>query len=235
MKPTRSRLGRIARTALPAAPLALAALPSAHAVIIYTDIADITMTYGQGKFIFVDMGTGGATGEAVLANPTWQAPYVIPLASASFYMFFRYNADWPEWSANNTTIFDGNNLVAGIYRGGQVSNLPLGTTIDGAITNLGNYAKINRQGANDAQWAPGTTSYIGVKFDMSTSPLYGWVRLTYALDKTLTVHDFAYESSGGSILAGAIPEPSTYALMVAGLLAGSATLYRRRQQKQAAA
>ena len=34
--------------------------------------------------------------------------------------------------------------------------------------------------------------------------------------------------------AGAVPEPSTYAMM-AGLLAGSAALYRHRQQKKAAA
>lgn len=57
---------------------------------------------------------------------------------------------------------------------------------------------------------------------------------TWGEDQSLTLHRFAYEQSGEAILAGAIPEPSTYAAL-AGLLAGSAALFHRRRKKNEAA
>lgn len=235
MPTTTSRLSRIARKALPAAPLALIAVPSAHAVIIYTP-ANVTMSFADGQFLWVDMGTGGSPGAAALGP---QDRYHPTITSPSFYLFFRYNSGGPEWVSNDGAVspgrvFDGNNnAVAQTGISNTVRDLALGTTIDGSLNLGSNYSRINRSGINDAQWAPGTTGYIGVEFNTNTSPLFGWVQLSYNLDQSITVHDFAYESSGGAIGAG-IPEPAT-TVALAGLLAGSAALYaKRRRTKQVA-
>jgi hypothetical protein len=52
--------------------------------------------------------------------------------------------------------------------------------------------------------------------------------VTYnAASQTLEIGDFAYESSGAGILAGAIPEPSSLGLLALG---ASGLLARRRRQ-----
>jgi hypothetical protein len=94
---------------------------------------------------------------------------------------------------------------------------------------------INAYGNNDANWPAGTTGYVGIRVPNGGDVNYGWAQISYNSDKSLTIHDFAYEQTiNTAISAGAIPEPSAYAAL-AGLLAGSAALYRRRQQKRAAA
>jgi hypothetical protein len=63
--------------------------------------------------------------------------------------------------------------------------------------------------------------YLGYELIGSSTTNYGWVQMSVADQVTsATVHDFAYDSiSGNSILAGAIPEPTTLSLLIGGLLA----------------
>ena len=53
-------------------------------------------------------------------------------------------------------------------------------------------------------WAGSTNKFMGVKFNISGSDHYGWVRLSVASDcKTVTIHDYAYEATAGTgIMAG---------------------------------
>jgi len=91
--------------------------------------------------------------------------------------------------------------------------------------------------ASGAQWSPGDTGYFGLSFNGGSGTVYGWVRLSYNANGTVTIMDFAYETSGAAILTGAgsaIPEPATTAALAA-LLTGSAALYRRRQQNKKSA
>jgi hypothetical protein len=87
--------------------------------------------------------------------------------------------------------------------------------------------------------------YLGFSFQPADTTLYGWAQLDLTEDTrdpaifddtifTLKLLDFAYDDSGATLNAGAIPEPSS-AAMLAAALAGSATLFRRRQAKQAVA
>ncbi|QYM78230.1 PEP-CTERM sorting domain-containing protein [Horticoccus luteus] len=85
-------------------------------------------------------------------------------------------------------------------------------------------------------------TYVGLRFGNDSVYHYGWAKVNIqtstAEDKRMTLYGFAYNTvANESILAGetsAIPEPSTYAAL-AGLLAGSAALFRRRQLRRRAA
>jgi len=232
MKVTSSRLSRFARKALPAAPLALAAIPSADAAIIHTDAGNLTFAL-DSQCLWVDMGTGGSPGAAAVGVHNHYNPTV---ASPSFYLWFRYSGGRPEWVSNDAAfppgpgrVFDGvNNSVA--INGNYVRLLNVGDTVDSSLYMQSNYKPFRTSG-NNTPWMPGTTGYIGVEFNTNTTPLFGWVQISYNIDQSVTVHDFAYESTGAGITI--VPEPSSYAAL-AGLLAGSAALYRRRRQKLAA-
>ena len=234
-----SRLSRLARTALPAAPLALAAVPSANAAIIYTNPADITIN-STGSIVFY-IGTGALTDTAIFVGPGDGRR----LPGYSFYMGFSdsnsqgSNAPYvwtPTYSTKRVvadTILPDGNARAALLTAGALISPSLGPGLSFATSS--DYTFLNRNNITGSSWTPGTTGYLGLELNSGAN--FGWVQISYNADKTLTVYDFAYESSGGSILAGAgaaaVPEPTTTAAL-AGLLAGSAALYRRRQQKKAA-
>ncbi len=232
MESKSSRLSQLVRKALPAAPLALAAIPSANAAIIHTDAGNLTFAFSDSQFLWVDMGTGGSPGAAAVGAQNHYNPTV---ASPSFYLWFRYSGGRPEWVSNDQAfpaprrVFDGvNNSVA--INGNYVRLLNVGDTVDGSLYMQSNYKPFRTSGNNNTPWTPGTTGYIGVEFNTNTTPLFGWVQISYNIDQSVTVRDFAYESTGAGITI--VPEPSSYAVL-AGLLAGSAALYRRRRQKLA--
>ena len=237
-----SRLSRLASTALPAAPLALAAVHSANAAIIYTNPADITIN-STGSIVFY-IGTGVLTDTAIFVGPGDARR----LPGYSFYMGFwdrnSQGSDAPYvWTPTYQRTFkrvvadailpEGNARAALLTPGAMISP-SLGPGLSFATSS--DYTFLNRNDITGSSWTPGTTGYLGLELNSGAN--FGWVQISYNADKTLTVYDFAYESSGGSILAGAgaaaVPEPTTTAAL-AGLLAGSAALFaKRRQQKMAA-
>jgi hypothetical protein len=87
-------------------------------------------------------------------------------------------------------------------------------------------------------WSDGDTHYLGVKFDVSGTPEYGWVQLSAAApfipledSSTFTIDAYAYNNSGGSITipGSAVPEPSSLALSALGAI-GLAVLRARRKR-----
>ncbi|HWL53396.1 MAG TPA: PEP-CTERM sorting domain-containing protein [Chthoniobacteraceae bacterium] len=86
---------------------------------------------------------------------------------------------------------------------------------------------------SEGPWVPGTTGYAGLQFTNSvTSEInYGWALITHGVDDSLTLVSFAYDSSGASIVAGAIPEPSAWALILGGGTLAAAACRKRRRTK----
>jgi len=211
-----STVGSAVRAALPLSVVLLASEASAQ--VVYTNPADLTTTAGGAVIGFNPLNQSASLG-------TNQG------GIGDFTLSFQINdATKPQIGTNSSHYF-----VASV--GDSLDRLALGTTIDASNVGTSTLAIINRNAGNDAQWAAGSSGYFGFSIINGADTFYGWAQLTYGSDKSLTLHDFAYESTpGAAITAGAttsaIPEPSTYAAM-AGLLAGSAVLLRRRQQRLA--
>lgn len=242
MPTTSSRLSRIARKTLPAAPLALAAVPSAHAVIIYTNPTDITIDSTGSVVLYI--GTGASTDTAIFAGPG--SPRRLP--GYSLYMGFwdtnHQGSNAPYvWTPTYQTAFkrvvsdailpDGNDRAALLTAGALISaRLGPGQT----FAPTSDYTFLNRNDITGSGWTPGTTGYLGLELNSGAN--FGWIQVSYNADKTLTVYDFAYETSGGAIVAGdtgeGIPEPATNAIM-AGLLAGTVALFAKSRHVKLAA
>lgn len=87
-------------------------------------------------------------------------------------------------------------------------------------------------GAGANQFAVGVQSYVGFTFTLndSSGPYYGWLRATLTNNVTGGfIHDWAYENTGATILAGAmVPEPCRAALLLTGL---AGCLFRRSRKR----
>jgi hypothetical protein len=223
---------------LPAAPVGLAALSSAHAQIVYTNASNLTFQAGAAATFYIGSSSqpDHVTYESA-ANSNFRRG-----AGYTFYMAFQggSSAQPYAWTPNyqsspqilTNAVSPG--LATLITAGTVISATPPSSSVWGpnpyTFLSSSNYV-------GQTQWTPGTTGYLALKLNNGTD--FGWVQATYNLDQTLTIIDFAYEASGGAIQAGdtgisSVPEPASYAL-IAGLLAGSVALYLRRQQPKAAA
>ena len=69
-------------------------------------------------------------------------------------------------------------------------------------------------------WLGVTNGYLGVSFMANDGLHYGWMRITNPANcPGAIIHDWAYETQQGvGIIAGAVPEPTTWALFICGAL-----------------
>lgn len=88
-------------------------------------------------------------------------------------------------------------------------------------------------GANNVGYAgywQGVEGYTGVEFYIGDAPHYAWIRVGAPFVGLYGgyIYDYAYETRAGvSIMAGAVPEPSTWALFAVGVLIIAAVRKRR--------
>ena len=65
-----------------------------------------------------------------------------------------------------------------------------------------------------------TEGYVGIQFFAADGLHYGWIRVLGGYDNDGTILDYAYNSvPGQTITVGAVPEPSTWALLGVGFAA----------------
>jgi hypothetical protein len=78
--------------------------------------------------------------------------------------------------------------------------------------------------------APGTLAYSGFRFAAPDGTHFGWIQLSVSAGH-ITFMNAAYESTPGTpIVAGAVPEPSTLAMLAVGATAALGTVIKRRRR-----
>lgn len=118
----------------------------------------------------------------------------------------------------------------------SLAALPFGQVIDGSV----DWSVLEGGPYMIADYTTDTQSFRGHFFDQENQYLpirttldddifYGWIRMSHSMEnEILTVHDWAYNSEPGEpIMAGEIPEPKVYALIL-GLGALGFVAWRRR-------
>lgn len=138
----------------------------------------------------------------------------------------------------------GNGAKLKLFAADKIHNLATTQSIGATALFAVNNAAIFSSGAFQArfdQFTLGQSGILGFTFNPDGTQLYGWADVTFSVGGTYglaTVNEWAYDSTGSSILAGqtvvaAVPEPATAATGLALLALGAAGL-RRKRRKQAA-
>jgi hypothetical protein len=178
------------------------------AAVVYTDVPDTTITQNQGP-IYINLDNVGQNEFAIAAflNSVRVNPYNI--------------------GAQQSKV-----LTSGSY---YVNSFAGGASIGPGAAEAGGARFAGRQSGPYFYNFVGTGKYVGLKWDIGGGAFnFGWARVdvTSANNGTATLFSYAYESTPNTAIiagdTGAVPEPSSLALLAAG--AGAIGLKRRHKK-----
>jgi hypothetical protein len=195
--------GRIGAYTAAASLGAFGLVQDADAAIVYTDVPDTTITQGQGP-LYINLDNVGQNEFAIAAfsNSVRVNPYDIGGQQSKVLTSMNY----------------------------YVNSFAAGDSIGPSAAEAGGGRFAGRQVGQDFYNFVGTDKFVGLKWDIGGGNVrFGWARIdvTAANNGTATLFSYAYESTPNTaIAAGAVPEPSSLALLAAG--GGAVALKRRR-------
>ena len=133
---------------------------------------------------------------------------------------------------SNALYVIGGSIDFGQSSPGNAAKLTAGTAISGTLLSSWNnaYVDFSRSSGTVGNWAGNNNAYAALRIDAGSGNFhYGWANIiTSTSAKTATITGFAFESTANTaIQAGAIPEPSTHALL---LLTGMAGYFASRRR-----
>jgi uncharacterized protein YcnI len=206
-------LRKTAVAAVLGAGMALAA-SHASAVVVYSGVLNLTVP-STSAGIYLNL-INGVFATAPAGAPGWD---LNPWGTSSFNVWANNAAE----TSNGVISGAGSSTTL-------VDNLPVGYIVDGT----GVFA---RTGSSETTGATAfnlnsSNNYIGFRFQDGANTYFGWARFslsTSAFSQPRVLVDYAFESSGGGIAVGAVPEPGTYGLMGLG---AAAVLLAARRRKQ---
>lgn len=202
-----SRFSRASASYAVAAGAAAASSVAASGGIVYSGIQDVSIA--QSSSFRVDF-----LGQA----------YSTVLLSNSVLTGVNYQGAVAEWFPSKLSSFFSNQRW-------YVKALAMGTLIDAASTGPGFFGMMSFGSQRpNAQFTNVTNRFLGVSFSTADESInYGWIRVSVNnATGSFIVHDWAHETTGAGIEAGAVPAPGALALLAAG--ASGLGLLRRRKR-----
>lgn len=201
-----------------------ASAPTANAQVIYTPVTPEEGTITASQSLYFDLGESSGTGSwgsqsfsgadfclrmTAAEDPSNTKPQIIPQGVGR--AAARADVSSPFYNSYAVRLTAGDLIDSSLDWGSQ------------ALLLSSNYQ-------SNPPWRPGDSGYLGLRLGSGAAAQYGWAHVEYTMDRQLTLHSFAVESSlNTGIQAAAVPEPKQTALLMT-LLAGSVALFRRRQQ-----
>jgi hypothetical protein len=207
----------------------LAAGVGASMVATSTNAAIVVLDLGPSGFNILGLGGGVAPGQYKTVSD-------FPVAGGfSLAIFNGYALDW-----GLAGLLPGDDEDLSAFAAGAGYTTPTNFKRDDVIGSsvAFGFGSTFRYGVYDApNFDPG--SYMGFRFGDGTNFNYGWLEVTWtAATSEFQILGGAYESDlNKGIAAGAVPEPSTYALLALAAGGGAYLRWRRRRdaaQKEAA-
>lgn len=198
-----------AYTTIAGAVLASSIVPNVRADIIYSGVINLSVpNNNDGVYINFVTGQTGSTGSLV---PGW---------------------DFNPFNDTTGLAFYGEATPQGILAGALGNNAPaLRLNAGDPIDSSGLYNQFFTSAVN---FRSGGLGYLGIRLlNESTGTLdYGWALLntTQGDGYPATIVSYAFEDTGQSIAAGAVPEPSTPALLAI-MAAGAIGVRKWRRSK----
>lgn len=181
-----------------------AAAPAVHGAIRYTDVTpDFT-----GNPVTWDLNNNG----------TIDFQLQVGIASKNDY-------------SKATALGDGTGLAELSTQPGAADKFNAGETIGAGSTFAVTTTVYSEMNPATFDWSGGSRGFLGLSIQLNGNTNYGWADIMLnknsADSYSHTLFAYAYDDTPGqAILAGAVPEPSTAALLVA----GAAGVRRRRQR-----
>lgn len=215
---TRTHARLAAYTTLAGATLAATAAttPEAKATVVYSGPVNLTVPItSAGIYLNVVTGVSAATPAGA---PGWD---INPWGTSTLFLY----------GATGGGVL--NNFTGG-SSATLIDNLAVGTLVSNAFTFGSNSVETT---GTTAFALNSSSNYAGFSFtNESTGQTdYGWIRFSLSSGYNVaprTVIGYAYENSGAGIAVGAVPEPSTTALLGA-LATGAVGVRKWRRRKTA--
>lgn len=216
VRPGRSVLGAASLTAL------LASATQANAQVAYftTPVVPNHWNTMTGETVNWDVDGNGSTDFSLFAAYSTVGPFV---------------SQWFFVQGSNRFIASGTKLLA-LASGATVSAGGNFGFSGGSITANG-FPVTGRTSGFDQNGS----NFIGFRFDLGGSSFaYGWAELTFRTNPAssanpgggFAIERWAYNTTGGSINVGAVPEPAAAATGLGLLALGAAGLHRQRWLKR---
>lgn len=169
-------------------------------------------------------------------------PSATPDATNHDFELNLFKAKASNLDASSTTTGNTDSAVRGMYNFQYAIKHSAGDTIGSGgsfftgpfLQNDYGTGGIVPPGEDLGDWHPGDRGFLGLQLIVGSDTFFGWADVTLNnLDGTgagaFTLHGYAYDNIAGTpIEAGAVPEPSSIALLAAGA-AGVLALKRRRK------
>ena len=120
-------------------------------------------------------------------------------------------------SASGTALSGANVVITG---GNDARNFSFGAAISSSLSWKPNFVNLfwTYYGTMNAGNFLGSPGYMGVSFNPGDGVKYGWVHIDSIAGDNTSYHidGYGYQDDGSSITAGAVPEPSSLALLALG-------------------
>ena len=161
---------------------------SAEADEVVWDIPDITAGPSHGNWVVFNMVSGAYAATTNFAGHSTSGKIRLAGFYSGYpnpYIYTPANSTFGAFVTNPTGLYgsDALRLIAGVTVSG---GLPFDA--NPTYPSTGNYANLG-------SWSVGDSGFVGIRFNLSGDPHYGWAEISRISNREVTLHAFGYNDT----------------------------------------